>query len=216
MQGFAQLLIQDHAANLSREGQDYARFINTSAQTMDRLLADLLAFSRLNQQKIHLRPVELEAVVHRALAGCEAEISQSHACIECFPPWPVVLAHAPTLQQVLVNLIGNAVKFVAGKAPRVRLRPEERPGGIVRIWVEDNGIGIPAEFQAQIFQVFKRLHTTAYPGTGIGLAIVQKGMERMGGSAGLLSVPGEGSRFWIELARAPAAATAPRLKKETP
>jgi signal transduction histidine kinase len=102
-----------------------------------------------------------------------------------------------------VNLISNAVKFVSAETPRVRLSAEEKPGGMVRIWVEDNGIGIPAEFQERIFQVFQRLHTTAYAGTGIGLAIVQKGMERMGGRAGLESAPAVGSRFWIELANAP-------------
>jgi signal transduction histidine kinase len=112
---------------------------------------------------------------------------------------------------MLLNLIGNAVKFVEGTAPHVRLRAETRPGAVVRVWVEDNGIGIPLEFQERIFQVFQRLHTTAYPGTGIGLAIVQKGAERLGGRAGVESTPGAGSRFWIELAQAPA--TAPELKR---
>ena len=207
MQGFAQLLVLDHMTNLNQQGRDYTNYINSAAQTMDQLLADLLAFSHFNQQQIELTPVALEAVVLSALTGCDAEIKQSHACIENIPPWPAVLAHATTLRQVLVNLIGNAVKFVQGKPPQVRLRSEERPGGYVRIWVEDNGIGIAAEFQERIFQAFKRLHTTAYAGTGIGLAIVQKGIERMGGRVGLVSAPGEGSRFWIELAKAPPAIT---------
>ena len=123
------------------------------------------------------------------------------------------MAHATTLRQVLVNLISNAVKFVAAMPPQVRLHAEERPGGYVRIWVEDNGIGIPAEFQEKIFNVFQRLHTTEYAGTGIGLAIVQKGAERMGGRAGLESAPRLGSKFWIELARAPAGTPAPRTKQ---
>lgn len=203
MQGFAELLILDHSANLNQKGRDYANFINRGAQTMDRLLADLLAFSHLSQQKIELVPVALETAVQAALAGCETAIRASHARIENIPPWPSVLAHGATLQQVLVNLISNAVKFVMAETPQVRLRSEERPGGIVRIWVEDNGIGIAAEFQEQIFQVFQRLHSTAYPGTGIGLAIVQKGVERMGGHVGLESAAGAGSRFWIELSKAP-------------
>ena len=120
-----------------------------------------------------------------------------------------MLGHAATLREVLVNLIGNALKFVAGKEPKVRLHTEERPGGMVRIWVEDNGIGIPAEFHERIFEVFQRLHTTAYAGTGIGLAIVRKGVERLSGRVGLTSAPGEGSRFWIDLPKASPAALTP-------
>jgi len=204
MQGFSQLLVQEHAANLNQQGRDYANFINSAAQVMDHLLADLLAFSHINQQKMELVPVSLATAMQDALSGCGPEINESHARIENIPPWPAVMAHAATLRQVLVNLLGNALKFVASKTPEVRLWSEERLGGVVRIWVEDNGIGIPAEFQQRIFQVFQRLHTTAYPGTGIGLAIVQKGTERMGGRAGVVSVPGHGSRFWVELAKAPA------------
>ena len=204
MQGFAQLLVQTHAAKLDQQGRDYANYISTAAQMMDRLLADLLAFSQISQQKMELVPVALGPAVRGALAGCKTEIAESGARVKTVASWPAVLAHAATLRQVLVNLIGNAVKFVASGKPRVQLRSEERPGGIVRIWVEDNGIGISPEFHERIFQVFERLHTTAYVGTGIGLAIVQKGMERMGGRVGVESAPGEGSRFWIELAKAPA------------
>lgn len=209
MQGFAQLLVQDHVANLNQQGRDYTNYINTAAQTMDQLLADLLAFSHLNQLKMELAPVALETVLQAALRTCEPEIRRAAARMETVPPWPAVFAHAATLLQVLTNLVSNAVKFVAPhRTPQVRIRTEERPGGIVRLWVEDNGIGVAPESQERIFQVFKRLHTTAYPGTGIGLAIVQRGVERMGGRAGVLSAPGEGSRFWIELARAPLASAA--------
>lgn len=216
MQGFAQLLVQEHSANLNQTGRDYATFIDTAAQTMDRLLADLLAFSQISQQKIELAPVALEAAVSGALAGCKSEIQESGAQIECPAPWPVVMAHEATLRQVLVNLISNAVKFVASNTPRVRLRAEDRPGGFVRVWVEDNGIGVPSAFQERIFQVFQRLHTTEYAGTGIGLAIVQKGVERMGGRVGLESAPRTGSKFWIELARAPDGANESPPTKATP
>ena len=169
---------------------------------MDHLLCDLLAFSRINQEKIELSTVPLEAVVRDALAVCETPINQSRARIEISTPLIDVLAHPATLQRVLANLISNAVKFVKVYPPMVRIRAEDRPGGFVRIWLEDNGIGIPGEFQERIFNVFKRLHTTAYSGTGIGLAVVKKGVERMGGRVGLISTPTQGSRFWVELCRA--------------
>jgi PAS domain S-box-containing protein len=203
MQGFSQLLLQDCAANLNRQSSDYANFINTAAQTMDFLLADLLAFSHISQQKIELVPVDLVTAVEEALSGCKQEIGERQAHVEIIPPWPTVLAHPSTLRQVLVNLFNNALKFVESKPPHLRILAEQRTGGIVRVWVEDNGIGISPEFQERIFQVFQRLHTTAYAGTGIGLAIVQKGMERMGGRAGVVSALGEGSKFWIELSQAP-------------
>ena len=206
MQGFAQLLVQEHAASLNEQGRQYADYINAAAQTMDNLLADLLAFSQISQQKIELAPVKLETAVASALLGCDAEIRKAEAQIENLAPWPTVMAHAATLRQVLVNLISNAVKFVVDGPPRLRLHAEPCSNGFVRVWVEDNGIGIPAEFQERVFNVFQRLHTTEFAGTGIGLAIVRKGVERMGGRVGVESAPRTGSKFWIDLAAAPDAA----------
>jgi signal transduction histidine kinase len=116
---------------------------------------------------------------------------------------PRIKGHPTTLVQVVANLLGNAVKFVPpGMTPRVRVWAEER-GERMRLWVEDNGIGIAPEHQERIFRVFERLHRReSYPGTGIGLAIVRKGMERMGGGCGVESAPGQGSRFWVDLPRA--------------
>jgi signal transduction histidine kinase len=101
---------------------------------------------------------------------------------------------------VVSNLVSNATKFVPpGETPQVRIWAEEK-GEFVRLWVEDNGIGIALEYRERIFRIFERLHgVETYPGTGIGLAIVQKGVERLGGRAGVESVEGVGSKFWIEL-----------------
>jgi signal transduction histidine kinase len=115
-----------------------------------------------------------------------------------------VLAHRSTLIQILVNLVSNAIKFSpSGSEPRVRIRAEGEEAW-VRLWVEDAGIGVAPEHQERIFGVFERLHgVESYPGTGMGLAIVKKCVQRMGGDVGLESGLGKGSRFWVRLRRAP-------------
>jgi PAS domain S-box-containing protein len=233
MQGFSSILVEEAGAALSESGRNFANRINRSAQFMDALLQDLLAFSRISQERIELLPVNLETVVQSALSRLEREMQEKHARMEISGPWPTVLAHDPTLGQVIFNLVSNALKFVRPEVlPLVRLRAEERIDGLtdkwisersstnpsihssihpplppppaawVRVWVEDNGIGIAPEHQEQIFRLFARLHGDRYPGTGTGLAIVQKGLERMGGRVGLESTPGQGSRFWFELRQA--------------
>ncbi len=203
MQGFATLLTEDTESTLSATGRDYADRINRSAQFMDALLSDLLAFSRISQQAVEMSTASLSAIVESLQTRLQKELEESHGRLECPGPWPAVRAHESMLAQVLFNLVSNGLKFSRpGVPPIVGLRTEER-AGVVRVWVEDNGLGIAAEHHQQIFGLFTRLHGEKYPGTGIGLAIVQKGIERMGGRVGVESTPGRGSRFWIELAKAP-------------
>jgi len=143
--------------------------------------------------------VNLATTVESVLSRLQKDIQDQNARVEGVGPWPTVLAHEPTLAQVLFNLMSNALKFARLGVPlRVRLRTEEQ-AGFIRIWVEDNGVGIAPDYQEQIFRLFTRLHGEQYPGTGIGLAIVQKGIERMGGTVGVESELGKGSRFWAEL-----------------
>jgi signal transduction histidine kinase len=199
MQGFSSMLVEDAGTVLSESGRDFANRIDKSAQFMDAMLTDLLTFSQISQRNIDLASVNLEQVVGSVISQLHGEVQEMNALVESSGPWPAVLAHEPTLFQVLFNLISNALKFVEqGVQPLVRLGTEER-ADYIRIWVEDNGIGIDPRHQPQIFQLFTRLNGEKFSGTGFGLTIVQKGVERMGGRVGVESTPGQGSRFWLEL-----------------
>ena len=200
MEGFARILEEDHAAALDAAGRRHARRIVEAAERMDGLIQDLLAYSRLSRAEIEARPVALEEAVDRAVA----DLPPGAAEVEAARPLPAVRATRPVLGLILANLLSNAAKFrrpgAAGPA-RIRIRAEARPGGRVRLWVEDDGIGVAPEHLERIFEVFQRLHgQESYQGTGIGLAIVRKAAERLGGAAGAESGgPGRGSRFWVEL-----------------
>jgi PAS domain S-box-containing protein len=200
MSSFAQALIEDEGQKMSPQGLDFSRRINRSAKYMDALLHDLLTYSRLARTEISTGPVDLADPVQEALAVFDNEIRQRHVEVEVVQPLGSVNAHLPTLKQILANLIGNSLKFVSPERP-LRLRIlTARAAGFVRLWIEDNGIGISPEHHEKIFGLFQRLHDSqAYPGTGIGLALVRKGAERMGGRAGVESELGRGSRFWVEL-----------------
>ena len=199
MSGFSQLLVDGYSAQLDPSAQDLLKRIQNSSEFMDKLLMDLLAYGRTARAEMDLVPVDVHKAWEAALFQCHVQVNETRADVTAVEPLPMVRAHEATLGQCLANLLSNALKFVApGVQPHVRFRAENR-GELVRLWLEDNGIGIPADQQERAFRVFERLHGARYVGTGIGLSIVRKGVERMGGLVGLESTPGKGSRFWIEL-----------------
>lgn len=203
MGGFSQAMLEDYGDRLDETGRGYAQRVVTAAQTMDQLIRDLLTYSKVTRSELELAPLNLSRILKGVVRGLEGEIRERKAQVTVDELPPDIIGHEATLTQVMTNLISNAIKFVpADRSPEVRVRTERR-GGRLRLWVEDNGIGIAPEHHERIFRVFERLHgAEEYPGTGIGLAIVRKGAERMGGRAGLESTPGQGSRFWIELSLA--------------
>lgn len=202
MQGFASLLLDEHGQVLPEEGRNFAERIVRSAEAMDAITLDLLSYGRIARSQIILAPVPVASAWKAAVAQCEKVIEESRAEVEAMQPLPVVQAHFPILTQVLANLLSNAIKFVPEDGqPRVSFRAEDQKAG-VRLWVEDNGIGIAPQYKERIFRVFERLDGSRFQGTGIGLSIVRKGIERMGGRVGVESELGRGSRFWIELPRA--------------
>lgn len=203
IRGFSQAILEDYSALLDSNGRDYLRRIMEGAEKMDSLIHDLLEYSRLGRSMLTFEPINLQATVQRSIAQFEDEIRAKNASISVESPLLRVQGHGPTVEQMIVNLLSNALKFVnPGVKPLIRIRSHEA-GNKVRLWVEDNGIGIAPEHHARIFGVFERLHPVdTFPGTGIGLAIVSKAATRMGGRAGVESALGAGSRFWFELPKA--------------
>lgn len=200
MQGLIHLLWEDYAGQLPAQARNYLRRILAAAERMDILIQDLLNYSRLGRTELHTQPVSLSAVINECLSSQEPQLHKRDAQVSVEEPLPEVIGHYGTLVQVITNLLSNAIKFVVpGVQPHVRIKAEIRDGR-VRLWVKDNGIGIAPEAQERIFEVFERLHgEEVYPGTGIGLAIVRRGIERMGGQVSVQSKPDRGSCFWIEL-----------------
>jgi signal transduction histidine kinase len=202
MQGFAQLLLEKHEATLDPGSVDQLRRINESAARLDALINDVLTYSGLLRSGITLQPVPLDEVVRRVIAT-DPQLQAHGADIAIASPLPAVLANEASLTQAISNLLDNAVKFVApGVAAQVKVRAEEIEGD-VRLWVEDNGIGIDPRDHDRMWGIFTRIERArAYEGTGIGLAIVRKAIERMNGQVGVESALGQGSRFWIRLRKA--------------
>ncbi len=204
LNGYAQALVEDHAHDLCPEAAGYVDRIARGAQRLDRLIQDVLLFSRLGRDQISLGPVELGPLLAEIIEHYD-NLQPHRVRIDIRLPLRDVHAHPALLTQCVANILGNAIKFVAtGVKPAVEIWTES-PGANVRLCFRDNGIGIAPEHHARIFALFERLHgTSAYDGTGIGLAVVQKAAVRMGGRAGVHSTPGHGSTFWLEL---PAAST---------
>ncbi|BAU14681.1 multi-sensor signal transduction histidine kinase [Leptolyngbya sp. NIES-3755] len=200
MQGFSQALEEDYNDRLDSVATSYIQNIGESAVQMDTLIHDLLSYSRLSRTQIQLQPIDLNDAIAAALQQLNATIQERNATVDVSPNLPSVMAHRSTLIQVMVNLISNGIKFVEpGTQPIIKISAHIKENS-VRLSFKDNGIGIASQYHDRIFGVFERLHgVESFPGTGIGLAIVRKGIDRMSGTIGLESKPGEGSQFWISL-----------------
>jgi signal transduction histidine kinase len=199
---YAQLLRQEFSGGLPEEAHGYLERIAESCTRLDRLIQDVLQYSRLGRDEIPTESVNVDKLLRTVIAEYPAlQGHRDRITFEC--PVPPVRANSAALSQCLSNLLINAVKFMpAGRDPEVHVSCEHS-NHHVRISVRDNGIGIKPEHQQQIFGAFKRLHHVhQYEGTGIGLAIVKRAVERMHGSVGVQSELGHGSCFWIELPKA--------------
>jgi PAS domain S-box-containing protein len=206
IQGFSDALLEDYGDSLEDTAQNYLQRITKASSRLELLIDDLLSYSRLARMELPLSTVSLDRVVGEVMANLGAQLRETGATVEVAPTLPFVRANKAACTQIFQNLLSNAIKFAKpGIQPQIRVWPEIRPAGhdeteLVRIWIEDNGIGIPPDQLQRIFKPFERLHgVTEYPGSGIGLAVVDKAVRRMGGQCGVESELGAGSRLWVEL-----------------
>ena len=195
---YTQLLLRRYGDRLDAEAREFMDFVVDGATRMKQLIEDLLAYSRVGTRGKEFQPVECERALQKALANLRAAIETSGATVT-HDPLPAADGDEVQLTQLLQNLIGNALKFKGAEAPRIHVGVAEHADG----WefaVTDNGIGIDPEYFERIFMVFQRLHGKGeYPGTGIGLAICKKVVDRHGGRIRVESRPGHGATFYFTL-----------------
>ncbi|HEX4110189.1 MAG TPA: ATP-binding protein [Solirubrobacteraceae bacterium] len=199
VRAFADQLSRNEADRLSAQGQDYLGRMGGAAERMQTLINDLLRFARLSTHGSAFADVDLDEVAHEAAAELELLVERTGGQVR-IGPLPTIAADASQMRQLLVNLIGNGLKFHREDVPPVVHVSAELAADRVCVHVADNGIGFEPRFAERIFRVFERLHgRSEYPGTGIGLAICRKIVERHGGELTAHSTPGEGSTFTVTL-----------------
>jgi PAS domain S-box-containing protein len=218
MIGFSDILLEDYAPKLDAEGAGFLQRIGLAGRRMDRLIQDVLNFSRLSSSEIDLGPVNSDALL-RDVIRSYPNLQAARVTITIEPGLPHVRANEGLLTQCVANLLENAVKFVpAGQQSLVNVTARSESGR-TRLYFADNGIGIPEHSLGRIFDIFQRVGRDT-EGTGIGLAIVRRATEKMGGTVGVQSELGKGSVFWLDLEFAvdpgAAAATTPALEPAPP
>jgi len=200
--GFAELLSSRTAKQLDDASKEFINQIANGVGRMQELVRDLLAYSKVDVARQTLKPINTEEVLHQALRNLQSSIESKGALIE-HTAMPTITASESQIRQVFQNLIGNGIKFSSEKEVRVRISATPANEGWV-FCVEDNGIGIEPRFIDRIFRIFERLHTrTEFPGTGVGLAVCKKVIERHGGRIWVESELGEGARFLFWLPSSP-------------
>jgi PAS domain S-box-containing protein len=200
MQSFAQFLVEEYSSKLDEQGVNYLQRIMSSAIRLDRLIQDVLSYTKILHVKPPMESVDLDHLV-RDIIETLPNGQPLKPEFQIRGPLPQVLGNPALLGQCVSNLLINGAKFVApGTTPRIEVSAETSPDDSIRVWFKDNGIGIAPENHHRIFRLFERIHPmTEYEGTGIGLTIVRKAIERMDAHVGCESALGKGSSFWIQL-----------------
>jgi hypothetical protein len=197
--GYSQLLEEEYGPTLDAEARGFITRIRRGVGQMSALINDLLAYSRMERRTLDMQAVDVGATVQRVLDEFAADIERSGAEVEVAVPALSLTLDREGLTVVLRNLVGNALKFARpGHAPRLQIGAR-REAGRHLLWVRDHGVGFDMKYHDRIFGIFQRLQRAEdYPGTGVGLALVAKAVQRMGGRVWADSRPGEGATFYLE------------------
>jgi len=200
MQSFAQILVDEYGSKLDEQGASYLHQIMRSAVRLDHLIQDVLNYTRILHSPLPMESVDLERLV-RDIIETYPNGQPIKPQIQIKGKLPKVMGNEALLTQCVSNLLSNGARFVSpGTTPHLEISAEVMEESMIRLWFKDNGIGIAPENHERIFRLFERIHpATDYEGTGIGLTIVRKAIERMGAQVGFDSEVGKGSRFWIQL-----------------
>jgi PAS domain S-box-containing protein len=198
--GYSQLLEKDYSDRLDDEGRLFIRNVRESTAQMHQLIEDLLNHSRMERRSLQHVSLDLPALVQAVVSERSVEIEQAGVQLHLEIPHLLVRADRDGLAIVMRNLLENAVKFSRNAQPPTVEIGARMEGDKVMLWVRDNGIGFDMKFNDRIFEIFQRLQRTEdYPGTGVGLALVRKAMQSMGGRAWAESAPGAGATFFLEI-----------------
>jgi len=199
--GYSRLLLEDYVQHLDDEGRLFVENIRRGTQRMGVLIDDLLAYSRMERRVLHRNALDPRRMIEGIVTGCADELCMRGATVRVSLPAALqVQADPEGLAQVLRNLMDNALKFGRAGVPLQIDIGGCAGSDTTMLWVRDNGIGFDPQFHECIFEIFQRLQRAEdYPGTGIGLAIARKAMQRMGGRIWAESTPGQGATFFLEL-----------------
>ncbi|WP_168708558.1 PAS domain-containing protein [Hydrogenophaga sp. PAMC20947] len=197
--GYSQLLMEEYGEQLDAEGQQFVARIRSGVEQMGELIADLLDYAHLERRAMSAQSQALRPLVDKVVAGYQLDIEAASVAVRVDVGSLNLAVDADGMALVLRNLIGNAIKFcAASEHPSVEVgagREDEH----IRIWVRDNGVGFDMKYHDRIFGIFQRLHRSEeFPGTGVGLALVAKAVQRMGGRVWAESEPGHGATFFLE------------------
>jgi PAS domain S-box-containing protein len=203
MQSFAQFLVEEYGSKLDQQGVDYLQRITRASVRLDRLIQDVLSYTKVLHSRVPMELVDLDRLV-RDLVDTFPNGQPIQPEIRIQGTLPPVMGNVALLAQCVSNLLSNGAKFVApGTTPRLEVSAETMEDTSIRVWFKDNGIGIAPENHERVFRLFERIQpATEYEGTGIGLTIVRKAAERMGAQVGFESQLGNGCNFWIQLPKA--------------